>query len=115
MSGYGCYIWHMKRNAATQSPETLRRLARLGTAIRAARARRRLTQDQVADRAGLTRRTLMRLEHGDPGVAVGSFLEVLAVLEGEWPDQLVEPLEVDAPGRALEDARLPSRVVSDGF
>lgn len=106
----------MKRNAAIQSPETLARLDRLGKALKKARVRRRLTQAQMADRAGIDRKTLGRLEQGDPGIALGSFLEVLAVLEADWPEQLLEPLEADAPGRVLSDARMPGRVVgSEGF
>lgn len=106
----------MKRSPANQSPETLQRVARLASALKRARVRRHLTQAQLAERAGLARRTVLRMEQGDPGIALGSFLEVLAVLESEWPDLVIDPLEADAPGRALEDARLPGRVVSvDGF
>lgn len=106
----------MKRNAAQQSPETLSRMARLGEALKRARIRRRLTQEQLAERAGITSRTLRRLEDGDPGFALGSFLEVLAVLEADWPDLFIDPVEADVPGRTLEDARLPSRVDrGDGF
>lgn len=106
----------MKRNPAPQSPETLSRAARFGASIKLARTRRRLTQEQLAERAGIARRTVVRLEQGDPGIAFGSVLEVLAVLEADWPDVLVDLVETDAPGRVLEDARLPSRVVSgEGF
>lgn len=106
----------MKRNPAAQSPETLACIARLGLSIKRARTRRRLTQGQLAERAGIARRTVARLEQGDPGIALGSALEVLAVLEAGWPEALVDVVETDEPGRVLEDARLPSRVVSgEGF
>lgn len=91
-------------------------MMRLGEALKRARVRRRLTQAQLGERAGISSRTLRRLEGGDPGFALGSFLEVLAVLEPDWPDAFIDPVEADAPGRTLEDARLPRRVDSgDGF
>lgn len=109
------YSVSMKRNAAAQSPETLQLLSRLGVAIRRARLRRRLTQLQLAERAGLSKQTMGRLEGGDPGIALGSFLEVLAVLERAWVGEFVEHLEADNPGRVLENSRLPQRVAGDGF
>ena len=39
-----------------------------------------LTAEQVADRAGITRTTLRRLEHGDPNVGLDVFLEVCRAL-----------------------------------
>ncbi len=89
---------------------------RLGRAVKHARLRRRLTQAQLASRAGLGVATLQRLEGGDPGIALGSFLEVLLVLERDWAQDIVQLLEQDLPGRALELRRLPARVgKSDAF
>ena len=39
-----------------------------------------LTAEQVADRAGITRTTFRRLEHGDPSVGLDVFLEVCRAL-----------------------------------
>lgn len=40
-----------------------------------------MTEDELAGRAGITRRTLQRIERGDPACAIGLFFE-LAVLVG---------------------------------
>lgn len=105
----------MKRPAARHSPETLSATQRLGSALRSARIRRRITQQQLGDRAGLSKQTIGRLEAGDPGIALGNFLEILQVLERSWASDLVDMIEDDRRGRALESQRLPSRVVNDDF
>jgi transcriptional regulator with XRE-family HTH domain len=87
-----------------------RALVRLGTEISAARRRRRLPLDVVAERALTTRQTVARVERGDPGVAVGTVAAVLFALG------LVERLggvaapSSDSVGLALEEERLPTRV-----
>jgi len=71
-----------------------------------------LTAAQVADRAGVARSTLYRIEHGDPGV---SFAAVLSTARGLGVlGRLVEatdPYETDL-GRARADQTLPRRVRS---
>lgn len=105
----------MKRRSITHSPETLVLCERVGLAIKRARIRRRLTQQQVAERAGLSTQTMTRLEKGDPGVAIANALEVLMVLERSMATRLVELLEADEPGRVLADRALPSKVVPEDF
>ena len=51
-----------------------RALAKLGEDIRSARLRRRITTTTMAERAFITRPTLRKVEHGDPGVALGIWL-----------------------------------------
>lgn len=69
-----------------------------------------LTAAQVAERAGIARGTLRRIETGDPGVNLEAFLGVaraLGVL-----DSIVtatDPYETDL-GRARADEALPKRV-----
>jgi len=70
----------------------------------------RLTAAQVADRAGIARGTLARLEHGDPGVNVAALLSVANAL-GQL-DRLVDatdPYLTDF-GRARAEQALPQRV-----
>lgn len=82
----------------------------LGEHLRTWRKLQRLTIEQVAERAGVTRNTVSRLEHGDPSVGIDVVLNVaraLGVL-----DQLVrsiDPYETDL-GRARADEILPKRV-----
>ena len=69
-----------------------------------------LTAEQVAERANVTRTTLRRLEHGDPGVGFAVFLSVARAL-GQL-DRLVDvldPYETDL-GRARAEEALPERV-----
>lgn len=85
-------------------------LRKLGTDIREARQRRRLTMAVVADRAFTSRATLQRVESGDPGVSIGIYaavLQALGLLKGL--DQLADPAR-DEVGQALSSAELPKRV-----
>lgn len=85
-------------------------LAKLGRDIRDARRRRRLTLAVVAERAATTRKTVMRIEQGDPAVSLGLLTSVLFVLGlADRLGQVADPRE-DARGLALEEEQLPKRV-----
>jgi transcriptional regulator with XRE-family HTH domain len=82
---------------------------RIGEQLATWRRLRRLTAAQVADRAGLSRHTVMRLENGE-GASLESMLRVaraLGVL-----DSLVEALDPYATdvGRLRSQEALPQRV-----
>jgi transcriptional regulator with XRE-family HTH domain len=82
---------------------------RIGEQLATWRRLRRLTAAQVADRAGLSRHTVMRLENGD-GASLDSVLRVaraLGVL-----DSLVESLDPYSTdvGRLRSAEALPERV-----
>lgn len=92
-------------------PLPVRRVLRkLGRDIRDARLRRRIPMAVVAERASTTRKTLLRIEKGEPGVSVGILATVLFVLG--LSDRLGELADVkrDELGLALEEERLPKRV-----
>lgn len=55
-------------------------LETVGTNIKLARLRRDLSTEQVAERAGIGRSTLVKVEKGDGGVALATYLKVLFVL-----------------------------------
>lgn len=78
--------------------------------IATARKRRNLTIAVVAERALVGRNTITRVEHGDPGVALGLYATVLFVLglSARIAD-LVDP-QTDDVGTSLEIERLPIRV-----
>lgn len=82
----------------------------LGERIRGARVRRRWTAAELAERIGVERRTIARLEKGDPGVGIGVFFSALWVF-GLLPTaaQLAHPDE-DKVGSFLEKQRQPERV-----
>ena len=52
----------------------------LGKLIRAARKQRRLTAQETADRAGISRGLLQRIEKGDPKCGIGAVFEVATIV-----------------------------------
>ena len=72
-----------------------------------------MSEDDLAGRAGIARRTLQRIERGDPACAIGLFFE-LAVLVGvklfEADDRAALALHLDRVNDKL--AVLPSRIRS---
>jgi transcriptional regulator with XRE-family HTH domain len=53
---------------------------RIGAAVAAARLTRAWTQDELARRLGISRRTVQTLEAGDPGTKIGTVLDALSIL-----------------------------------
>ena len=51
----------------------------LGQLIRKARVDRKMTAEELADRAGLSRGLLRRIENGDLGCTLGAVLEAAAI------------------------------------
>ncbi|HUR40759.1 MAG TPA: helix-turn-helix transcriptional regulator [Verrucomicrobiae bacterium] len=68
------------RTEATLNPATRETLRALGLALRAARAERGLTRDELGSRVFVSRATLQRIEDGDPRVAVGYLLAASSFL-----------------------------------
>lgn len=85
-------------------PSQKRTLSTLGENIKYARLRRDLSSEQVSERAGISRTTLVKIEKGDEGVAIGYYFRVLAVL-GLDKDFLLIAKD-DVLGRKLQDAKL---------
>jgi transcriptional regulator with XRE-family HTH domain len=56
-------------------------LSIIGQLVQHARKAAGLTSAQLAQRAGIERKTLSRLEKGDPGIGLGLFLTVLWLLD----------------------------------
>ncbi|HET9652399.1 MAG TPA: helix-turn-helix domain-containing protein [Usitatibacter sp.] len=82
------------------------RLEQLGQRLRAARLRRKFSAETVAQRAGVSRMTLHRMEKGDPAVTLGNYLKVLGVLRLEG--DLDGIARDDQLGRKLQDLDLPA-------
>lgn len=69
-----------------------------------------LTQQQVADRAGVSRGAVVRVEAGDPGPSVDTFFRVLNALHiAEQVTEALDPMRT-AVGRARAEQKLPQRV-----
>ena len=88
-------------------PSQIRILQTLGEQIRYARLRRDLTTVQIAEMAGISRSTLVRIEKGDEGVALGQYFRVLIAL-GLASDITLSAKD-DELGRKLQDAKLEVR------
>ena len=111
----------MARRKRTYSRLAEEALRLLGKRIELARKGRRMSEHDLAARAGIARGTLRRLEKGDPTVAVGIAFEA-AVLVGV--DLFVPEATTLAPQIARTDDRLalmpgsirkPRREVDDDF
>ena len=94
----------MSRNKTELLPSQQRTLDLVGENIKLARLRRDLTAVQVAERAGIGRSTLVKVEKGDAGVAIGIYLKVLFTLGLD--KDLLKIAEDDTLGRKLQDAKL---------
>ena len=88
-------------------PKAKRILAEVGENIKLARLRRKLSSEQVAERANISRPTLSSIEKGSAGVSIGSYLQVLMVM-GLQNDMLALAKD-DELGRKLQDANMKTR------
>ena len=85
-------------------------LRKLGSDIRDARRRRRIPVAIMAQRAFISRPTLLKLEKGDPGVGMGTYSTVLFVLGMIDKLRDLASAQADPVGLALEEERLPNRI-----
>ena len=87
-----------------------RALAKLGGDLKSARLRRRLTTMMVAERAFISRSTLIKAERGDPGVSLGIYATVMFVLGLADRFAALADVRTDDVGLQLEEGRLPQRI-----
>ena len=88
-------------------PKHRRRFTNFGERLKLARLRRRLSAELLAERAGISRATLYKIESGEPNVAMGSYFQVLRVLGLE--DDFDQLGNDDDLGRKLQDLDLVTR------
>ena len=84
-------------------------LKSLGDSLKKARLRRRIKMATVADRAGISRETLARIQRGDPGVSMGKYASVIFALGLGVDWMKLADITEDPLGLALDEERLPSR------
>ena len=94
----------MGREKRILLPKSKRILLEFGENIKLARLRRKLSTEQVAERANMSRNTLLAIEKGIPNVSIGSYFSVLHVL-GLEKDFLLLAKD-DVLGRKLQDAKI---------
>ena len=105
----------------TYSRQNLEALELLAQMIRVGRIDRKMTAQEMADRAGISRPLLRRIESADPGCAIGAVFEVAAIagvplFEGE-PERLQTRRSALTEKLSLlpQRARKPRRVIHDDF
>jgi len=93
----------------------------LGTLVQIERKSRRMTAQEMADRLGIDRSTLQRLERGDPKVELGLAFEACAILGIPLFEESAQGLTMRLGEAGKRLALLPNRVrprqlsVSDDF
>jgi len=82
----------------------------LGQNIRVARIRRRMSQEELAQACGITRKTIYALEKGGTTSTLGTVFTVLWKLGLLSTAATLADPDTDEHGRTLEAARRPRRV-----
>ena len=85
------------------SPLTVEAAKLLGASVRLGRRQRRWTVAELAERVGVSEATMLKVEHGDPGVRLGIAFEAAALVG-------VPLFDEDRSRRALEAARVDDRL-----
>ena len=88
-------------------PRHLREMKQLGERLKLARLRRRLSLAMVAERAAMSKPTLVQIEKGSPAVSMGSYYSVMRVygLEADFSNLAND----DELGRRIQDNSLPMK------
>ena len=94
----------MKKRNTVLLPRAQKTISVLGENIKLARLRRKFSAEQVAERADISRPTLVSIEKGNPNVTIGAYVKVLSVLGLE--NDIIEVARDDKLGRKLQDAKL---------
>ena len=98
----------MKKAAYNILPGTEEILKIMGEQIKRARLRRDLSAELVAERAGISRSSLWKVESGNPAVAMGIYAAVLHALNNMDKDLLLIARD-DEMGRRMQDLELLTR------
>jgi len=93
-----------QKRSASVFPKNRNALSQLGENIKLACKRRGYSQSLIAERTGISRFTVRKIEQGNPTVSIGHYVAVLSVLG------LVEDVSLvardDELGRKLQDIKL---------
>lgn len=87
-----------------------RALRKLGQDLGYARRRRRIPMELAAERAGISRATLTKIEKGDGGVSLGAYAKVLFIMGMIDRLAVMVDLAADEVGLGLEAEKLPKRI-----
>lgn len=101
----------MKKAAYKIVPSTEDVLKTMGEQIKLARLRRDMPVELVAERAGISRSSLWKVENGNPAVAMGIYAAVLHTLN-EMDRDLSLVAKEDEIGRKMQDIELSKKRAS---
>jgi transcriptional regulator with XRE-family HTH domain len=108
-----CEVYHMARNSLSKNalpPSVQQAIKTLGENIQTARKRRRWSMEEMAGSMLVTRKTLARLEAGDPAAGISVLATALHILDMTDDLKNIAAPEKDAMGLFYEKQRLPKRV-----
>jgi transcriptional regulator with XRE-family HTH domain len=94
----------MKSRKAILLPKERKILETFGENLKLARRRRKLTTEQVSERANIGRSTLWHVEKGSEHISIGVYLQVCSVLG--LAEDFKSLAAEDVLGRKLQDAKL---------
>jgi len=97
----------MTKKTSILLPKLERLLQGMGEQIKLARLRRKLSAEQVSERAGISRMTLYSVEKGKSSVSIGIYSKVLNILGLER--DFLNIAKDDALGRKLQDIGLTTK------
>ena len=105
-------VYQDKRSIGINAlPESCRdQLKHLGENIKLARKRRRIRQQDMAERIAVAIKTYRKIERGDPTVGIGLYLSALFLLGIHEDFSLLAAPDRDSTGLSLENKYLPERV-----
>lgn len=98
----------MNRYAHTSPTTCLTHLAKMGGVIRARRKTLGVNASTTAESAGISRVTLHRIEKGEPSVAMGAYLNVMAALGLSLPD-------AEALNAVITKNSIPTKIKLDDY
>lgn len=93
-----------RKRSASIFPKSQKALSLLGENIKLACKRQSYTQSLIAERTGLSRLTIRKIQQGDSTVSIGHYMAVLGVLG--MVDDLAKVASDDELGRKLQDISL---------
>lgn len=99
------------KRADKSLPPMLRNLLKeIGANIKLARKKRSYSEMKLARLAHTSRRTIQRIEMGEPGVGIGIFASVLFILQLESDLKMIASPDRDDLGNFLMTRNLPDRI-----
>jgi transcriptional regulator with XRE-family HTH domain len=101
-------VYVMGKTSHLLVPRVRRLLTGFGSQLKLARLRRRYSTEVVAQRAGITRPTLSKIEQGDPSVSLGAYVRVMQALRLEG--DIAKLAADDVLGRKLQDAEITPKL-----